>query len=140
MRGRDQDSEFGYALTAAGDQNGDGFPDLWIDDPVHDNRTPGGPRNENRGEVLLVSGSDGAVLRRVSEAFVCMSAIYDYGLALSTLDDLDGDGARELLLGVPDIVDEGRVYVVSSRTGEDLLEINRENEAPAGCAPPEKPR
>ncbi|HEX5009549.1 MAG TPA: hypothetical protein VFY71_04035 [Planctomycetota bacterium] len=103
----------GWSAVALPDLNGDALPDVaaaawqW-------------PAGAARGEVLILSGADGAVLTHFegiehSEAF---------GLALAALPDIDGDGLADLAIGAPGSqADRGRVAIVSPATGQTLATI-----------------
>ncbi|MAW62044.1 MAG: hypothetical protein CMJ94_14600 [Planctomycetes bacterium] len=94
---------FGRQIANAGDQDGDGVPDLLVSEP---GRYPG-------GAVHLLSGVDGrrlAVLEGEGNSDV-------WGFALDAGADLDGDGISEFLIGAleDDVFRtfEGRLEVVS---------------------------
>ncbi|MBK8092689.1 MAG: DUF11 domain-containing protein [Verrucomicrobiaceae bacterium] len=89
---------FGTAVTAAGDVNGDGVPDLVVG-AKNDDDVPEGGSGSNRGAVwLLTLNANGTTQawRKTSAATSSMSAelaVGDlYGQAVGSLGDLDGDG------------------------------------------------
>ena len=109
------DHLFGQMLTALDDVDGDRVGELAI-------AAPGGRIESAPGtsEVTIVSGATGKRLR-------LLAAIEEnelYGRMLATLDDLDGDGARDLAIGAPWYGGRaGRVEIRSARTNRVLAEI-----------------
>ena len=120
IRGTRPHSHFGEMLTALDDINGDGVADLAIG-------VPGGGGADagiGMGEVVLVSGKNGVVLHRLNQR----TPGELYGRALATLDDLDGDGARDFAIGAPWAGTEtlprmGRVEVRSAKNLKVLAQI-----------------
>ncbi len=105
-----ESENLGWDLTLAGDRNGDGVTDLFVGAP-----------SEDTGRVYLLSGKDGTVLRTYAPAEDGGS----FGWYVAELDDLDGDGERDLAVGGPSAVsvDQGRVgaaWVFSAKTGKEL--------------------
>jgi hypothetical protein len=106
---------FGEMLAALDDLDGDGVPDFAIGGPNTD------PTVAGAGEVSIVSGATGARLHLLT------SGDRDelYGRMLATLDDIDGDGLRDLAIGAPWWSDRlGRVEVRSTRTYGVLAELD----------------
>lgn len=115
------DDHFGHAMTSIRDQDGDGARDLVVGAYLHD----GGDDDpfsidENTGGVFVFSGRNGEFLRRLPGARWGDR----FGYALATIEDLDGDGERDLIVGVEKAdkyaENEGRIDVLSSRTFELL--------------------
>ncbi len=115
-RGLQPDDEFGAAVAIAGDWNQDGVLDLAIG-------APGGGfylgDDKDRGEVRIVSGKDGAVVRDIGGYEYAPSASLDrFGSAIAGIGDQDGDGFPEILIGDPWYgSDAGSVFVVNGRLG-----------------------
>ncbi len=113
-----QEARFGGRLAGLGDVNGDGIPDLAINSTTHVG-TLGGIQ----GAVYCHSGANG-VLLWLAEGPEIQS---QFGTWISRMDDLDGDGVDELLVGAKHTdgawVDAGQVQVLSGATGQKLLTI-----------------
>lgn len=110
-------------VAAAGDANGDGWPDLLLSDP-------GVPAADLPGHVWLFSGRDAALLHEWSAE----QASDRFGGCVAGLGDLDLDGGAELFVGATQLNFDGptsewlasgpgyaRVY--SGMTGEVLFEL-----------------
>ena len=102
---------FGAEICVLGDLNGDGVNDFAVGAP-------------GAGEVQIIDGSARTVLRSWTGA----GSNTEFGTVMSRLDDHDGDGLPELVVGAPG-VDGGRgeVYVLSTGTGQ-LLAVLRGND------------
>lgn len=88
------DDEFGFALAALGDVDGDGHDDLAVGAPAHQ-YAAAQPGAEPTGRVWAFSGADGTPLWMTSGAAPRAA----FGVALVALPDLDGDGIPELAVG-----------------------------------------
>jgi len=80
-----------------------------------------GAPSEATGHVYLLSGKDGTVLRTYAPAEDGGS----FGWYVAELDDLDGDGERDLAVGGPAAVNVeqgmvGAAWVFSAKTGKEL--------------------
>ncbi len=105
-----ESENLGWDLTLAGDQDGDGQPDLFVGAPAEDD-----------GRVYLLSGKSGAVLQTYAAPVHSGS----FGWWVARLDDLDGDGRADLAVGAPYAQDAdgarvGEVWVLSAVTGKVL--------------------
>jgi hypothetical protein len=112
--GAEASDHFGAAVTAAPDLDGDGVPDLVGGAPYALDLA--GERE--LGEVRAYSGASGELL------WVRLGALEEgeFGRALTTLPDLDGDGVAEILVGAPLELDaRGATYLLSGADGT-LLE------------------
>jgi len=94
--------QFGWCLVGISDRDGDGVRDLLVGAPASITvlANLGVP-----GRLYLVSGRTGAILH----AWRGLSADDQLGTSLCELEDLDGDGLREILVGAPEnVVGQGR--------------------------------
>jgi hypothetical protein len=111
---------FGEPLAPAGDLNGDGHPD-WL---------AGGTQRLTQkiqpGYVQALSGLGGEPLH----TFHGHSGHDRFGTALISIEDVDGDGVREIAVGAPYAnqgrPDAGSVYLFSGRTGSPLWTVHGE--------------
>lgn len=95
-------SMFGFSLAAA-DFSGDGFEDLVVGAP--DDNTGA----SSAGSASLYLGATGGISGAARSTLRGLSAYDDFGARVASAGDVDGDGAADLLVGVP-----GRDDVVSS--------------------------
>ncbi|MEZ6038840.1 MAG: FG-GAP-like repeat-containing protein [Planctomycetota bacterium] len=77
-------SRCGSAITCLGDLDGDGRPTIAIGSPAS-------------GYVYLVEPLGDTATTTIGSG----NAIIEFGLSLATVADLDGDGKRDLIVGVP---------------------------------------
>lgn len=108
-------AEHGIMVAAVDDLDGDGVGEVAIGAPADaSTETPG------HGEVVIVSGATGAAVRRLGGG----EAGELYGRMVARLDDLDGDGVRDLAIGAPWWHDrDGRVEIRSARSFALLGEL-----------------
>jgi hypothetical protein len=106
-RDEPESESLGWDLTLAGDQDGDGHPDLFV----------GAPAGED-GRVYLLSGKTGAVLR----TYAAPQPSSSFGWWVVRTDDLDGDGHPDVAVGAPYAKETqvGEVWVLSAATGRAL--------------------
>lgn len=115
LRGEHERELFGTAIVGLGDLDGDRADDFAVGSAF-------------AGEVRVYSGRSGALLRRLRGFDEGDTSVF--GLSLAAVNDLDGDGARELVVGSPlrppkllgdtrsdTDSDTGGAYVFSGRTG-----------------------
>jgi len=112
------DAHFGLTLATAGDVNGDGFSDIVVAAPDHDN----GQLDEGRAYIFLGSASG----LSVSPAWTAEGdQIYaDFGRSMATAGDVNGDGYSDVIVGAKDYdngqQNEGRAFVHYGNGGRGL--------------------
>lgn len=101
----------GMAVSAAGDINGDGVPDLIVGAPY---ANVAGPAS---GRVLVVAGATGSVIHALGGA----AAGDLLGCSVAGVGDVTGDGVPDLLIGArgDDVggANAGAAFLVSGATG-----------------------
>jgi hypothetical protein len=124
----DQFLAFGFAVATLGDVNGDGVPDVAVGAPTR--------RSNKFGQVFLFSGTNGNLLWKSVEP--AAQALASFGQSLVAIDDVNGDGRRDLLVDAPfhdydpspgGFLLAGRAYVVSGANGAILR--THDNPSPA---------
>lgn len=108
---------FGAALAAVRDLNGDGVDDLLAGAP---NASWSGAGRAGRAFVL--SGRTGTVLRPLNHP--APSAGSNFGSAVSSMPDVDGDDVPDLLVGAPGGGGPGRAFAFSGATGNLLFGLS----------------
>jgi hypothetical protein len=121
-RGDRASGAFGSAIVGLPDLTGDGIPDLAVSAPVESGES---------GAVYLLSGSDGSSIRRLTPP-TNPSGDALFGLSLSRIGDLTGDGVPDLVVGspfefIPDVTGSGKVHVFDTMTGDLLFSLQSPN-------------
>jgi hypothetical protein len=103
-------SDLGWDVALAGDQNGDGHGDLFA-----------GQIAMSGGRVLLLNGTDGSVLQTYAPSVVSEA----FGWYVARVDDLDGDGRADLVVGAPpgrgaEDPPNGEAYAIATGSGKEL--------------------
>ncbi len=103
-------AELGYALGIAGDVNGDGHDDVLIGAHRYDNGQP------DEGRAYLYLGSATGLAATPVWTTESDQANADYGLAIGTAGDLNGDGYADVVVGAHGWdgggkTDEGKAWV-----------------------------
>ncbi len=111
---------FGFAVTAAGDVNGDGVPDLLI----------GAFGQEGSGKAFVFSGKGGQLLYTLQAPRPQPGA--GFGWSVASLGDLTNDGIPELIVGAFAQDGEGRAFVFNGHNGKLLRTL--EPPSPLGGA------
>jgi len=84
---------FGYAVAGAGDVNGDGFPDLLIGAHLND------AAGDSAGRVYLYAGGSGGPSASPVFTATGQAAEDQFGVAVSSAGDVNGDGFGDFLIG-----------------------------------------
>lgn len=112
--GLSSNSRFGWSVDGAGDMNGDGVPDLIVGAPFG---TP------SAGSAFAFSGSTGALLT----TWTGTAPGDQFGFAVCSPGDLDGDGLGDVAIGAPfadpNGMNSGRVEVFSGADGALILTL-----------------
>ncbi len=113
IQGAAAPSSAGHALVFTPDVDGDGVPDFAV----------GSPLEAPAGFVRVHSGRDGSVLRTFEGA----TPGAQFGFALAVVNDLDGAGSADLMVGAPGTSwshsNQGTAYVYSLETGVRWAQI-----------------
>jgi FG-GAP repeat protein len=121
--GASAQSNFGFAVSGAGDVNADGFDDLIVGAP---RTNPGG--NFDAGSVYVYSGADGSQLYRWNGN----AASELLGMSVAAALDINSDGFDDLIAGAPlsspgGVTFAGAVYIYSGADGSLLIEKGGKN-------------
>lgn len=112
---------FGYAVSGAGDVNGDSFDDVVVGASAHDGN------GTFAGAARVFSGQDGSVLYDIDGP-----ALSDFGFSVSGGGDVDGDAVPDFAAGSPNSDDNGfasgKVWVYSGADGSLLDSFNGDGE------------
>lgn len=124
---------FGYTVAGLGDVSGDGIADFAVGAHQNENWGSRPAPDAAPGYVHVYSGASGERLYTLHSSGSAQIDGSDdhFGAAISSIEDLDGDGAREVLVGAylfdagdddPESVDEntGGLFVFSGMSGELL--------------------
>jgi hypothetical protein len=104
------EGDFGYAVAALADLNGDGRPEVAVGQ---------GGADTTAGGVRVYDLASGTVLHSLTQPV----GTSNYGFSLSSVPDIDGDGVGDLIIGAPAIPSvlpvffNSRIDVISGQTG-----------------------
>lgn len=114
----------GFRCKPAGDLNQDGTPDYMISAPgansLDGSVLPGDAGLDFPGSLFIYSGSTGEVMLEL----VAQGKTDRFGFDAAAINDLDGDGMRDLLVGAPgadlQALNAGQLLVFSGRSGKPI--------------------
>ena len=128
FEGKATEDRAGFAVSSAGDVNGDGFDDLIIGADY-----AFGGEDNGIGEAYLIYGAGGAGtltgtfdLANADATFLGIDIADHAGNSVSSAGDVDGDGLDDLLVAAPYAdplgnIDYGETYLVYGRSGAMAL-------------------
>jgi hypothetical protein len=113
----------GWSVAGLGDVDGDDVPDFAAGAPQA--QGPGG--EFTAGAVRVLSGADGSPVGALVGTMRGDANSASLGSALARLDDLDGDGVSEILVGAPSVAlasaAAGYAVVFSGADGSELQRV-----------------
>ena len=122
VESNNQNSQFGFSVSTAGDVNGDGYSDIIIGSPWYTND------QTKEGKIFVYHGSSNGIsgdpwTRESDQAYA------DFGDEVQTAGDVNGDGYSDIIVGSPSWdggqTDEGKVWVYhGSSTGLPSSGVN----------------
>jgi hypothetical protein len=110
----DYNNLFGYAVSGAGDVDGDGYGDFVVGDPgwVH-------KHGMGNGRVQVYSGRDGneMIVRRGEDYGGAGFRLDGFGCAVSSAGDVNADGHADIIVGANRGLTTGFGFVYSGERG-----------------------
>jgi hypothetical protein len=108
-QGNDTGGFFGWSVATAGDVNGDGYDDVIVGSPYHDNG------QYSVGEVFVFLGSASGLGTTPAWTVQGDQASEWFGISVATAGDVNGDGFDDVIVGAPYFTlgafEEGRAFV-----------------------------
>lgn len=112
--GSQANAYLGYAVASAGDIDGDGYGDVILGAPRYTNG------QSEEGRALLYYGQVGRSVQRWAADLGQYVYETEFGSAVATAGDVNGDGFSDILIGDPGHddgqEDQGRIYIPTGRT------------------------
>jgi hypothetical protein len=114
--GGQQGARFGFCVTSAGDVNGDGYSDVLVGAPGHDDG------QEDEGAAFLYLGSPGGLASVPARVWHGDQAGGRFGSSVGCAGDVNADGFDDVLIGAPGFgggdSDEGAAYLFLGTASE----------------------
>ncbi|HZL72402.1 MAG TPA: integrin alpha [Planctomycetota bacterium] len=118
LSGVEDGAQFGFSVAAAGDFNGDGFPDLAIGAPLDDADGITTDSGDDRGRVFIYLGGPGFPANVITLSGTEIDG--QFGFSVARAGDVDSNGADDLIVGAPfedaGGTDRGRAYLFLGST------------------------
>jgi hypothetical protein len=111
--GEDRYGQAGFAVSAAGDFNGDGLGDVIIGAPYQDENS----EDDGRAYIIFGDASGEVDLSTADATFTGYSGNDFAGYSVAGLGDWDGDGLDDVAIGA----NQAGVYVVAGGSSGDLI-------------------
>lgn len=102
-----QDDQYGFAVSSAGDVNGDGFDDVIVGAKFYDSGAA------NRGAAFVYLGSADGIIPTVHWQALGTAANAEFGYSVDGAGDTNNDGYDDVIVGSPGNA-RARVYYGSS--------------------------
>lgn len=130
------ESAFGYAVSGAGDIDGDGYDDIIVGAPHYDNGQP------EEGAAFIFRGTPNGISPIPSAMLEADQADAGFGTSVSSAGDVNGDGLGDIIIGAMHYDngedEEGAAFVyLGSPAGISPTPIKLESNKPGawfGCA------
>ena len=123
--------DFGFAVAAAGDIDGDGLNDLAVGaptrPPVCPTAAPCHHAPPSRGRALVFPSASGSVARELVSASVVHPG---FGRTIAGIGDVSGDGIADVAVGAPGGQGPGAVVAFSGADGAELWSQRGPSEGP----------
>lgn len=107
-------SNMGFAVSTAGDVNGDGYSDVIVGAPFYDNG------HNNEGAAFVYHGSATGLGGTPASILESNQADSKFGMSVSNAGDVNGDGLGDVIVGAPlydnQESNEGAAYVYHGAT------------------------
>jgi hypothetical protein len=123
--------QFGFAVANLGDVTGDGIDDIAVGSPgvfgivpIPCVIPPCPPPDPSLGRAFVISGATGAVVHKI----VPTDEFINFGIAVSALGDVTGDGVPDVAVGMVPLLASssfGKVYAFSG-ANKSLLWVTQE--------------
>lgn len=117
IEGKSNNRLLGSSVVALNDLNGDKIPDLAVGDPGFTAEGPGRTRLGGSGQVLVISGKDGSILRRLRGSPGRDQA---FGVSLAAIH---ANADRKLDIAVGATGGSGAVWIYSGANGSLIRQI-----------------